>query len=523
MIPILFEKNETAFVSNGLGRLRDCISCVVTEERNGIYECDFEYPIDGVNYDRIQCGRIIAVEHDESNDVQPFDIVGYSRPINGIVTFHCVHISYRQTALTVSGTNINSLADAFTMLGNAVPSNPFTYWTDKSSTGFLASADGIPHSVRSVLGGMEGSILDAYGGEYEWDTWTVKLWQSRGDLKNFTIRYGVNLTDYTDEMDYTDTYTAVIPYWVGQDADGNDTIVKGSKQSSGYPSFNGQERCIPLDVTDKFNSEDGQPTQAQVEAQGLAYLNDNQPYMPAQTIKVDFVRISDSPEYAQFASLQKCKLCDSINVEFPRYQISGQFKIVKTEYDVLRERYNTLELGGLSITLSEALGINQEAANRLRVASGGTVTDVKQNGTSVVSSGVANVTTHDVPSGGTSGQVLSKASGTDYDLTWTTPSGGGGAPTVSEFAWSTPYTATVSGIMVMRVARTSANNGVVTFYVKDTTAGMYGVGALATGSINANYQNTITFPVIKGHKYETEYTSGVGTITCRLFTIPSWN
>ena len=371
MIPILYEKDETAFVSNGLGRLRDCISCVVTEERNGIYECDFEYPIDGVNYDRIQCGRIIAVEHDESNDVQPFDIVGYSRPINGVVTFHAVHISYRQTALTASGTNINSLANAFTMLGNAVPSNPFNYWTDKSSSGYLASGDGVPHSVRSILGGMEGSILDAYGGEYEWDTWTVKLWASRGNLKNFTIRYGVNLTDYSEDTDYTDTYTSVIPYWVGQDADGNDVVVKGNKQSSGYPSFNGMERCIPLDVTDKFDSEDGQPTQAQVEAQGLAYINANQPYLPSQTIKVDFLRIGDSPEYAQFANLQKCKLCDSIKVIFPRYNVEGTFKIVKTEYDVLREKYNTLELGTLSISLATALGINSSGSYYVSVGGGG--------------------------------------------------------------------------------------------------------------------------------------------------------
>lgn len=365
MIPILYEKDETAFASNGLGRLRDCISCVVTEERNGIYECDFEYPIDGVNYDRIQLGRIIGVEHDESNDVQPFDIVGYSRPINGIVTFHCTHISYRQCALTVSGTNINSLADAFTMLGNAVPTNPFSYWTDKSSSGFLASADGIPHSVRSVLGGMEGSILDAYGGEYEWDTWTVKLWASRGELKPFTIRYGVNLTEYSEEVDYSDTYTSCVPYWSGQDDNGNDVIVKGSKQTVSYPSFNGVDRCIPLDVTDKFETK---PTQAQVEAEGLAYMNNNQTYMPSQNITVDFVRISDTPEYAQFKSLQTCKLCDSINVEFPLYNMTGQFKIVKTEYDVLQERYSKLELGTLSTSLAEALGIGQDSADRLHTS-----------------------------------------------------------------------------------------------------------------------------------------------------------
>ena len=383
MIPILYEKDETAFTSNGLGRLRDCISCVVTEERNGIYECDFEYPIDGVNYDRIQCGRIIAVEHDESNDVQPFDIVGYSRPINGVVTFHAVHISYRQTALTVSGTNINSLADAFTLLGSAEPSNPFNYWTDKTSTGYMASGDGIPHSVRSILGGMEGSILDSYGGEYEWDTWTVKLWASRGSLKNFTIRYGVNLTDYSEDLDYTDTYTSVIPYWVGQDSDGNDLVIKGDMQSTSYPSFNGSGRCIPLDVTDKFNSEDGTPTKAQVEAQGMAHINENQPYLPSQNIKVDFVRISDTPEYAQFKTLQTCKLCDSVNVMFSRYNIEGQFKIVKTEYDVLQERYLTMELGTLSITLSEALGITPASATDLRSGGGSaddTVVDIGTDG-----------------------------------------------------------------------------------------------------------------------------------------------
>ena len=362
MIPILYEANEQAFLDNGLGRLRDCISCIVTEERNGIYECDFEYPTDGVNYDRIQLGRIIVVEHDETNDVQPFDIVSYSRPMNGVVTFHAVHVSYRQCAMTVSGTNINSLANAFTLLGTATPTNPFTYQTDKTSTGFLASADGVPHSVRQMLGGMEGSILDAYGGEYEWDKWTVKLWKSRGELKQFTIRYGVNLTDYEEEIDYSDTYNAVVPFWNGTDDNNNEIVVKGDMVTASNPTYTGRTYCIPLDVSDKFETK---PTKAQVEAEGLSYINVNQTYLPAQSIKVDFVRISDTPEYEQFKSLQTCNLCDSINVVFPRYGMSGQFKIVKTEYDVLRERYQSLELGTLSTSLAEALGINQESTSNL--------------------------------------------------------------------------------------------------------------------------------------------------------------
>ena len=360
MIPILYESDEVSFVSNGLGRLRDAISVVVTEERNSIYELDMEYPVDGVNYDRIQCGRIIAVEHDESGDVQPFDIVSYSRPINGVVTFHAVHISYRQCALTVSGSNINSLSDAFTMLGNSTPANPFNYWTDKDSTGFLAAADGVPRSVRSIMGGVEGSILDAYGGEYEFDKWTVKLWSSRGELKPFTVRYGVNLSDYKEDTDYSNTFTSVIPYWIGQDGDGNDIVVKGNEVNSGYPSFNGTDRCIPLELTDKFET---QPTTVDLEAEGLAYIQNNQTYLPAQNITVDFIRITDDPSYSQFKQLQKCKLCDTINVEFSRYGMTGQFKIVKTEYDVLGERYNKLELGTLSVTLAEALGIKPDSSS----------------------------------------------------------------------------------------------------------------------------------------------------------------
>lgn len=349
MIPILYEKTETIFTSNGLGRLRDCISCVVTEERNGIYECDFEYPVSGQHFDEIIIGRIIAVEHDDTGDVQPFDIVGYEKPIEGVVTFHAVHISYRQSYMTVTGTNINSLSAAFTKLGTATPSNPFSYWTDKTSTGYVGAFDGVPKTVRSVLGGTEGSLLDAYGGEYEWDKFLVKLWSVRGQLRDFTIRYGVNMLEYNDETDASECYSSCIPYWT----DGTTTVV-GDKQTSGGTPPTGREACIPLDVSEKFEE---QPTKAQVNSMGLSMIQSAQPYLPSQNITVSFVRLQDTPEYAQFAPLMRCRLCDSIRVIFPMYNSTGTFKIVKTVWDVLGERFEEMELGDLSTSLSEALGI----------------------------------------------------------------------------------------------------------------------------------------------------------------------
>ncbi len=356
MIPIVYSKDEVAFISNGLGRLRDMISCVVTEERNGVYECDFEYPVGGVNYEDIQIGNIIGVTHDESGDVQPFDIVSYSKPINGIITYHCTHISYRQSYITAIGSNINSLADALTLLASAQPSNPFSYQTDRSSVGYFGAADGKPHSVRQMLGGIRGSILDAYGGEYEWDKWQVILHSARGQDRDFTIRYGVNMLDYNEDYDFEGTYSSCIPYWT----DGTITVV-GNRVDSYGSTITGRGECVPLDLSDKFETE---PTQAQVEATALSYMTNNNTFIPTQNIHVEFVRLQDFDEYAGFANLLECNLCDTINVIFPDYNSSGQFKIVKTVWDVLKDRYESMELGDLSVTLADALGVTQDNSDR---------------------------------------------------------------------------------------------------------------------------------------------------------------
>lgn len=349
MIPILFENDETSFDNSGICRLTDCISCTVTEERNGIYECDFEYPVSGAYYDQITPGRIIACTHDDSGTIQPFDIVSYSRAINGVVAFHAVHISYRQTGLTVSGTGINTLANALLMLQNSIPENPFTYETDKASTGYMAAADGIPRTVRQMLGGVEGSILDTYGGEYEFDGFTVRLLANRGEEKDFTIRYGLNLSAYTEDADYQDTFNAVVPYWYQE----NTGVIIGAKVGSGLTTYTDREICIPLDLSDKFET---QPSAAQLRTAALSYINERNINLPSQNIAVDFVRLQDEDD--SLSELMRCNLCDSVNVVFPMYDMSGTFKIVKTVYNVLKGRYDSMELGNLSTSLADALGIS---------------------------------------------------------------------------------------------------------------------------------------------------------------------
>lgn len=456
MIPIIYDSNEVVFSSNGLGRLRDCLSCEVTEERNGIYECDFSYPVDGANFNLIQCGRIIGVTHDETGDVEPFDIVSYSKPISGIVSFHAVHISYRQRGIAANGSNINSLADAFAVLQNsAQPSNPFTYEADFTSSAYASAFDGTPRSVRQFLGGIEGSILDAYGGEFEWDRFRVILHQSRGQVRDFSIRYGVNLLDYKDDTDYSETYTSCVPYWHGND-NGSDTTVIGSRVDLGGTAYNGQNICAAIDLSDKFEDK---PTTAQLESLALSLMQSRQTQLPAQNINVDFVRIQDLEDFGGLGSLMQCNLCDSIKVEFPRYGMSGTYKIVKVVWDVLADKYQSMELGQLSTTLAEALGI-----------------------TTTLSDG----------SGGGGG------GGTDVTVTFGTM-----------FETSFPYTADVSGIGLAWVSPQTTDAAY--FAVSDNEL------TIGRGNSWNGYDFSFEFPITAGHEYAIAYSGNVRSAALHVF------
>lgn len=352
MIPILYESDETAFKSNGIGRLKDCTEALVVEERNGLFELDFTYPTTGQNYELLKLGRIVAVKHDDSEDIQPFDIVSCSRGIDGAVNFHCVHISYRLSKHVATGKNINSLAAAFALFEGGWPTVPFSFSTDKSSSGYMACADNTPRTIREMMGGVEGSVLDTYGGEYRFDKFNVALLEARGKERNLVIRYGVDMTDYAEDINSLETYSAVLPYWNGGTGS---IVISNNVVRSGELPVSGREECVPLDLTDRFENP---PTKAQLVSEAEAFLSRTRPALPAQTITVDFVRLSDSPEYEQYKGLYECQLCDTIKIVFPKYDMSGRFKIVKTTYDVLMERYTELELGTLSTSLSEALGVS---------------------------------------------------------------------------------------------------------------------------------------------------------------------
>ena len=354
MIPILFEYNATTFSTNGIGRLSDCISCVVTEERNGIYELEFTYPINGIHFADIQEGRIVAVTHDNNGDIQPFDIYKSDKTIDGIVTFYAHHISYRLNEIPVAPFSASSCAAALESIGNnSMTTNDFTFWTNKVVAKDYAIT--VPTSARSILGGEENSLLDVYGsGEYQFDVFDVNLWATRGQASGVEIRYSKNLVKYDNETDYADVINGVVPYWVGTDDTNQEVIVSASAPvMSGETLYNNRDVVIPLDMTDAFET---MPTEADLITAATAYMASNSVHVPTQNVEINFIELWQTQEYEQFAALQTLQLCDTVTVTYPQYGfISVPAKVVTVEYNVLRDRYDNITLGSIPTTLGEAI------------------------------------------------------------------------------------------------------------------------------------------------------------------------
>lgn len=351
MIPILYDKTETTFTSNGLGRLADCLRCIVTEERNGIYECEFDYPISGPKYDQIQEGQIIAVTHDDNGDIQPFDIYHRTAPIDGIVTFYARHISYRQIGITVEPFTASGVANAIAGIKtNSYDTNPFTYSTDKTTAGDYTVK--VPSSAKALLGGTENSLLDVFGaGEYEFDKFNVHLWVRRGIDTDVQIRYRKNLADITHDVDYTESYNGIVPYWLGMAPDPQDpeteieTLImlpEVAVMASGQ-TYDGRNTILPLDLSSDF---EGVPTEAELRTLATQKLTDADTLKPIENITVSFVQLWQTDEYANVAPLQKVGLCDTVSVIYPELGVDkATVKVVKVVYNTLLDRYDEMELG----------------------------------------------------------------------------------------------------------------------------------------------------------------------------------
>lgn len=353
MIPILFDSNATEFTTNGIGTLKDCLSCEATEGRNGIFELVMTYPITGVLYEEIETGRILVVNPNKKQKRQAFDIYSISKPISGVVVINACHVGYRQSYVPIKPFQADGITATLEGLKiNRMEENNFDFWTDLTNEE-SSYVQNMPRSLRKCLGGDEGSILDVFSGsgavEYEWDNFTTKIWTHRGRDNGVQLRCGKNITDLKQLESIDDLVTGVLPMWSDID---NTVCVYGDIQYSQYASLYPFSRTEVLDLSSEYENA---PTREELNGAALRYVSREGVGLPVKSLKVSFIDLSGTDAYQNIALLETVNLCDTVKIVVAPLGISYDAKVIKTVWDVLAERYIEVEIGATKSTISKTI------------------------------------------------------------------------------------------------------------------------------------------------------------------------
>ena len=360
MIPILFKADATNFSTFGIGALADTLSCEVTEERNGAYECVMKYPITGAFYTEIRKERLVKAKPNDTSKPQAFRIYRITKPLNGIVTIYAQHISYDLTAIATPAWTSSPITPQLAIehvFNAALTPHNFTFRTDYTQAKEFSVSK--PKSLRSVLGGSEGSIVSLWGGEFEWDNFNVIHHQGRGTSTGVVIEYGKNLTSLEQDADITSVYTDLLPYAVITDEDGNETVITLTEQILPIAETSlVQRKTLIKDFTDSFDM-DAVITEEALRAKAEKYIEDNPLGVESPELKISFEPLWKQPEYA--AVLERVSLCDRVTVRHVNLGVQATAKVTKTVYDSLAEKYVSVTLGSIRNSLIDSVSDTQAA------------------------------------------------------------------------------------------------------------------------------------------------------------------
>lgn len=354
MIPILFDATAKTFESNGIGRIPDAISCYVTEERNGAYELEMVVPTTTEHFSDIIEGNIIVAIPFKNGTRQAFEIDKVSKPIEQKVSVHAVHISYRASYVPIDpfiATGITATLQGFE--DNALISHDFTVTTDFTNE-VSTYTQNIPKSLRACMGGTEGSLLDVFAGggagEFEWDNFDIKFLQHRGTDRNVYLRYRKNITAFDQVKTIEDLITGVLPYWSN---DEESIVLTGNIQYAANHTDYANERVIPLDLSEQFQTE---PSLVELDLAAQQYLSNTSEIYPNTNIKLSFVDLSDTDNVSVSENIN---LCDTVHIIYAPLDITFTSKVIKTVWDVLLNRYESIEVGNPKSNIARTIATAQ--------------------------------------------------------------------------------------------------------------------------------------------------------------------
>lgn len=371
-VPILYEANATDFNNLGLGPLVDTTVATVTEERNGQFILEMQYPVDGIRASLIAKNRILKVDAGHKLKDQHFVIKRINRIMgnDGLsYSIYAEHISYitadyaLKPNLTVNGSGNVAMTQ---WLNGIIDSNRIHVDSDITTENTTSWTIDKVQNARQALGGVQGSILDVWGGEYRFDNLNISLLKHRGTVSNTLLSYGRNITDFDQEENITNTYTSIYPFasYSVQNGDTSEQkiltipdLVVDSEYVKNFPN----RKIQVVDFSDKFST-DEKPTVGRLAELAKSYIKNNNVGVPTVSTKISFVDLSKTENYKEFTPLEELDLCDEVPFVFDKFGIKTTAKISRIVWNVLLDSYDSLELGELKTNLSDVINNTNNAA-----------------------------------------------------------------------------------------------------------------------------------------------------------------
>ena len=354
MIPVLFSYDTPVFDSfetGGIGRLYDAISCFVTEayaDSSYEYTLEMQYPVTGEFFEDLNTYNIIVVTPSPDTERQAFRIRKVTRPLNGIVTVYANHISYDLDNYPVYMTaSKTGAAAAIAAVGTATRgvTNPFTFSTDIADDSTVMPHPDGPVTARQLLL-MEDGVQDTFGGEWLFNNGTVSLRTSRGVDNGVTLRRGKNITDLEQNEDTEESFSGIFPFYKG-----GDEYVTLSE----YVLTLDEAYIDAIAIVDLSKSFKSKPSESQLRAKAQKYLQQHIKAEPNVSTSVDFIPLSQTLEYADIAAMEAVHLYDTVHVVYGTLNINVRTKVCKTVYNVLLDRYESVDLGAVKQNIYQAV------------------------------------------------------------------------------------------------------------------------------------------------------------------------
>lgn len=366
MKPILYKANEATFETYGLGEI-DATKALVTRERNGNYTLYIEYPASGRLASIFKNDMRIKSDAGLRTKNQTFYISRIVKSSKSIIKIYAKHISHLTEFMAIRNkTLVNGTASSALSIwaSNTLGGVRFDTWSDITTSNRTSWDIANVKNAREALGGREGSILDVWGGEFEFDNTTIRLHKQLGRKSPIVLEYGRNILSAEDEQDIGSTYTSIYPYATYTpdstgSTDGHSeaiTVELPEKYiDSKYVGLYNDRRVEIVDFSSSFKEKEV-PTADKLKALANAYIINNNVGLPKINTKIEYVDLSKAQDHASNQILEEAELCDIVPIYYPPIGITSEDgKLTTIVFDVLRGVNDSVEVGTIGEGIRSAM------------------------------------------------------------------------------------------------------------------------------------------------------------------------